>query len=153
MGRAGFYEIRSSKIRFGKDGRWYADDEPIVNERIASLLSRHLVREPDGTYAVRIGWDRAPVEVEDTPFVVTRVDGDGEKGFVLTLNDGTTEPLDPTTLRVGPDGALSCAVKGGAERARFLRGPHAEIASRIVPSEDGGYVLRISGREYRVDEA
>ena len=48
MARAGFTAISSGKITFGKDGRWYSDDEPIPNRAINRLFSRTLERERRG---------------------------------------------------------------------------------------------------------
>src|SRR5574342_103345 len=57
MARAGFYAIQNSEIRFGRDGRWYADGQPIANARIADLFSQHVQRRPDGGYMLRIAAD------------------------------------------------------------------------------------------------
>ena len=49
---------------------------------------------PDGRARLELGEDRAEVEIEDTPWVVTRVEGDPARGFMVVLNDDTREPLD-----------------------------------------------------------
>src|SRR5262245_26407050 len=101
MASAGFYAIESHTIRFGKDGRWYADGELITNERIAALFSRHVTRGDDGAFWLVVGDERARIEVEDTPFVVVRVDGDPESGFRVGLNDESSEPLAGHSLHLG----------------------------------------------------
>ena len=98
MARAGFTAISSGQITFGRDGRWYCDGEPITNRAICDLYSRTLIVAPDGTARLELGEDRASVRIEDTPWVVTQVDGDPGTGFAVVLNDGSREPLDPTTL-------------------------------------------------------
>src|SRR6185369_16553414 len=113
MAKAGFWAIESHTIRFGRDGRWYADDEPIANPRIADLFSRHIVRGDDGAWWLRIGDERAKIVVDDTPFVVTRVDGEPQSGFRITLNDGTSEPLAARSLTFGAHDVLYCDVKEG----------------------------------------
>ena len=143
MARAGFYEIRSSKLRFGRDGLWYADDEPIPNARIARLFSRHLVRLHDGSYHIEIGSDRAPVEIEDTPYVVRDVDREAGGGFSVELNDGTREPLTVDSLSVGAEHVFYCRVKNGTERARFLRPAYYQLSRFIEEKEPGHFVLRI----------
>ena len=72
MPGAGFYAIHTSKLAFRGDGRWYADDEPVVHERLARLFSRHVRRKPTGGYEIWID-DRyhADVDIEDTPYVVS----------------------------------------------------------------------------------
>jgi uncharacterized protein len=136
MARAGFWAIESHTIRFGKDGRWYADDEPIANRRIADLFSRHVTRGEDGEWWLVVGDERARIEVEDTPFVVARVDGDPSAGFTITLNDGSREPLAGATLRLGDDDVLYCDVKDGRYTARFLRPSQAELLG--YAEADGG---------------
>ncbi|MEW6270874.1 MAG: DUF1285 domain-containing protein [Thermodesulfobacteriota bacterium] len=142
MPKAGFWAIESKTIRFGRDGRWYADDEPIVNQRIADLFSRHVTRGEDGAWWLRIGDERAKIVVEDTPFVVSRVDGDPGTGFRITLNDGSTEPLAAGTLALGEGDVLYVDVKGGAYRARFLRPAQTELLGH-VEVERGRFVLRL----------
>jgi hypothetical protein len=146
MAGAGFYAIESHAIRFGKDGRWYADREPITNERIASLFSRHVTRGDDGAFWLIVGDERARIEVEDTPFVVVRIDGDPDRGFRLGLNDETSEPLAADSLRIGEDDVLYCDVKDGRYRARFLRPAQVELLSH-ARAEGDGFALPVgSGR-------
>jgi hypothetical protein len=144
MPKAGFWAIESRAIRFGRDGRWYADSEPIENPRIAALFSRHVKRADDGSWWLVVGDERARITVEDTPYVVTRVDGDPSSGFRVTLNDDSVEPLDGASLRLGDADVLYCAVKQGELRARFLRAAQAELLS-FVRSEGDGYVLPLPG--------
>jgi hypothetical protein len=142
MPKAGFWAIENNTIRFGRDGRWYADDEPIVNQRIADLFSRHVARAEDGSWWLRIGDERAKIVVEDTPFVVSRVDGDPTAGFRIGLNDGTSEPLDAGSLAFGDGDVLYASVKQGAHRARFLRAAQAELLGH-VELEGDRFLLRL----------
>jgi hypothetical protein len=149
MPRAGFYSISSSHITFGKDGRWYSDGEPIVNARIADLFSRQICRHPKGGYQLVMGEERARIHVEDTPYVVTAVYGTPDAGFDLALNDGSREPLDLATLTVGPDHALSCAVKHGRERARLLRPAYYQLVPFITESA-GTFTIEARGQRHRL---
>ena len=133
---AGFWSIESGEIRFGKDGRWYSDDEWIENPRIASLFSRHLLRAEDGCWWIVMGDEKAQVVIEDTPWVVTRVDGTPDTGFTLGLNDGSSEPLRPESLRLGPDHVLYGKAKDGQHPVRFLRAPQMELLAHA--GEDAG---------------
>ena len=124
MARAGFYAVESGKISFRRDGNWYSDDERIDNPRIALLFSRSIRQNPDGSYFLQVAEERAPITVEDTPYVVKAIEGDAPSGFTLVLNDDEREPLDPATLEVGADNVLYCRVKGGAvSRARSCAPP------------------------------
>jgi hypothetical protein len=152
MARGGFYAIHNSSIRFGRDGRWYADGEPIANPRIAALFSRSVERSPDGGYRLRIGDEQAPVVVDDTPFVVVRTDWAGEVAIV-ELNDGTRERLDPATLSATVDAVLYCRVKDGAERARFLRAAYYQLGERAVALDGETVGFRCGGRVWPVHGA
>ena len=147
MARAGFTAISSGRIRFGKDGLWYSDDEPIPNRAIRLLFSRTLRVLPDGRGRLELGEDRADVDIEDTPWVVTSVEGDPVRGFVLVLNDETREPLDPGSLHVGPEHVLYCRVKGGAHPARFLRPAYYQLMRHAVSGPGGEVVLPVAGRD------
>lgn len=150
MPTAGFFVSHVSRIRFGKDGEWYADDERITNRRIASLFSRCLRREADGRYAIRMADEHAVVEIEDTPFVITGVSRESAGTLAISLNDETSETLDPETLRVGRDNVLYARVKGGAEEARFLRPAYYQIAAFLSEPQPGRFVLELGGAVYVV---
>jgi hypothetical protein len=146
MPGAGFYAIHTSKLTFRSDGRWYADDEPVVHERLARLFSRYLRRTAAGGFEIWIDERyHADVEVEDTPYVVTMVDVDPAAGVSIDLNDGTTEALDPRTLQVGGNDVLYCRVKDGRERARFLRPAYYQLAHFIEETGPGRFALRCGG--------
>jgi uncharacterized protein len=143
MARAGFTSISSGKIRFGKDGRWYSDDEPIPNRAICRLFSRAMHVQPDGRGRLELGEDKADVIIEDTPWVVVGVEGGPRTGFALLLNDETRETLDPTSLRVGPEHVLYARVKGGAYEARFLRPAYYELMRHVETGPGGETVLPV----------
>lgn len=144
MPKAGFWAIETNVIRFGRDGRWYSDDEPIVNPRIADLFARHITRAEDGSWWLRIGDERAKIVVDDTLFVVTRVDGDPQRGFRITLNDRSTEDLAPSSLAFGDGDVLYCDVKSATYRARFLRAAQSELLGHVTANGDG-FVLPVPG--------
>jgi len=153
MARAGFYAVESGKISFRRDGNWYSDDERIDNPRIALLFSRSIRRNPDGSYYLQVAEERAAIAVEDTPYVVKSIEGDGERGFRLVLNDDEREELDPATLAVGADNVLYCRVKGGAERARFLRSAYYHLSPGFEADDRGGFAITMRGRRYPLRSA
>jgi hypothetical protein len=150
MPHAGFYPIESHHICFGRDGEWYSDGQRIDNRRIAQLFSRCVRKDPRGGFLLQMGDERAPLEVEDTPFVVRQIDGDPERGFTLSLNDETEEELDPSTLRSGPDNAFICRVKGGEFEARLLRPAYYRLATWTKPADGGTFLLPVGGRDYPI---
>ncbi len=154
MAGAGFYAIHTSRLTFRCDGRWYADDEPVVHERLARLFSRYLRRKAGGGYEIWIDERyHADVEIEDTPYVVTGVSAEDAGRFIIDLNDGSAELLDPEGLHTGADNVLYCRVKGGEERARFLRPAYYQLADWIEESEGGGFRLRCGEQVYPIERA
>jgi hypothetical protein len=150
MSRSGFYAIQNSEIRFGRDGRWYADGQVIANPRIADLFAQHVCRRPDGGYMLRIADEQAPIVVEDTPYVVTGAELASDGTVWIELNDRSREALDPRTLRLGDDDVLYCHVKQHGEPARFLRPAYYQIARHIVPTGPGTFVCRLPGGDYPI---
>ena len=153
MARAGFTAISSGKIKFGKDGRWYSDDELIPNRAIGRLFSRALQVLPDGRARLELGEDRADVIIEDTPWVVTAVEGSPQQGFTIVLNDETREPLDARTLRIGAEHVLYCRVKGGAHEARWLRPAYYDLMRHAETGPGAEVVLPVGGRRIRLAAA
>lgn len=150
MARAGFYTVESGKLSFRRDGHWYTDEERIENPRIAMLFSRSIRQNPDGSFYLQVGDERAAIAIEDTPYVVTTVEGDDANGFVVVTNDGEREALDPSTLAVGRDDVLYCRVKAGQARARFLRSAYYHLSDNFVAENNGGFSLLVAGRHYPV---
>jgi hypothetical protein len=144
MPRAGFTAIHAGRIRFGKDGRWYCDDDVIANRAICRLYARAMTVGDDGVARLQLGEDRAVVDVEDTPWVVRMVERTPNGGYVVVLNDESTEPLDPRTLRVA-DHVLYCRVKGGRHEVRFLRPAQYELARHADVDASGRLVLDVEG--------
>ncbi len=152
MSKAGFWAIDPTrKISFGKDGWWYANDERIHNRRINILFSQHLRKTPAGTYEIAIGWDKVTVEIDDAPYVVTRVTGDATQGLTLRLNDESEELLDPTTLSIGQENVLYCWVKGQEHTARFSRPAYYQLAAYVQQdTATGAFLLRLGNTTYTI---
>jgi len=150
MARAGFYAVESGKISFRRDGNWYSDEDRIDNARIALLFSRSIKRNPDGSYFLQVGDERASITVEDTPYVVKSIDGSPQRGFVIKLNDDETEPLDPSTLEIGSDNVLYCQARNKTFRARFLRPAYYELSRYFEPDRTGGFSISVGGKRYQI---
>ena len=152
MAQAGFWAVSSGKISFRGDGRWYSDDEPINNGRIAKLFSRCLKQTDDGRWQIAMADERAFVDVHDTPWVVTGVSGNRSDGFTVRLNDDSEEPLDPATLTVGDANVLYTRVKDGRYPARFLRPAYYQLAPAIS-ERDGRFLLEAGNRTHEIRSA
>ena len=127
--RGGFYAIHNSEIRFGRDGRWYADGQLIANPRIADLFSQHVCRRPDGGYMLRIADEQAPIVVEDTPYVVTGAEL-GPDGAVVDRAQRPQPRARSTRARCASATTTSstAASRRAPEPARFLRPAYYQLA-------------------------
>jgi uncharacterized protein len=153
MPRAGFYAVESGKISFRRDGNWYSDEERIDNPRIALLFSQSIKRNPDGSYFLQVAEERAPITVEDTPYVVKGIEDDGKGGFMLILNDDTREAMDPASLAIGADNVLYARVKDGKYRARFLRPAYYHLSANFESDGAGRFFVQIGGHRYPLKSA
>jgi hypothetical protein len=106
--------------------------------------------DEDGTYYLLVDGKKCQLEVADTFFVITRVEKDNEN-VILTLSDGATQKLDPTSLYIGRDDVLYCQVREGSFPARFQRAAYYQIA-KWVEKTDNGFALNVGGRLYNLAE-
>jgi len=142
MTKAGFWAIGGARLSFRKDGKWYADDEVIANRRIAELFSKHVRRDGNAGWVIDIDIDRQPCEVEDTPLVVTSINGDPASGIRLRVNDGRVDVLAPGTLSLSEDNVLYCRLDRGERgemEARFLRPAYYQFTAYMEEDERGPY--------------
>jgi hypothetical protein len=134
------------RLRIDRDGDWYDDDVEITHPGILANLRAGLRRDAAGHFIqTRV---RIPVEVEDAPFVVTRVKRVGE-ALRAWLNDGTEFTLDPATIQIGADDVPRATVKDGALVARFSRAAAFQLLA-LTDLDEGGRreVLRLGGRAH-----
>lgn len=150
MARAGFYPVESGKISFRHDGNWYSDEERIDNQRIALLFSKSIRRDKHGSYYLQVADERALIAVEDTPYVVKKVEEDGRGGFLITTNDEASEALDPSTLEIGDHDVLYCRVKGNEYRARFLRTAYYHLADHFMSDDGESFGIIVADRRYPI---
>ena len=61
------------RLRIDRDGAWFHDDAEVTHAGILANLCDNLRVDVEGHY-LQIGPVRVPVEVEDAPFVVERVE-------------------------------------------------------------------------------
>jgi hypothetical protein len=134
------------RLRIARDGDWYDGEVQITHPGILANLRGNLRRDAGGHFIqTRV---RIPVEVEDLPWVITRLEL-RTGALWAQVNDGTEERIDPASIRLGPDHAPSCAVKGGAFAARFDRAAAYQLlalADYDEAAERG--TLRVGGRAY-----
>jgi len=139
-------EWKLPRLRIDVDGDWFDDDVKITHAGILANLRSTLRHDAQGYFIqTRV---RIPVEVEDAPFVVARIERRGETLHAF-LTDGTDADVDPATLRLGPDDVPYCAVKGGAFEARVSRAAAFQLLGLADYDESTGRgALRLGGRDY-----
>jgi hypothetical protein len=137
-----------SGLSIDDEGRFRHRGQPITHARTLEALWRSLSRRPDGRYQVQIGREVALVEVAHAPYGVRGATPEAG-GLLLHLTDGTTERLDPATLRLGGDGVLHCLAKGD-HRARFQRSAQASLGALLEEPAPGRFQLRLGDRSWPV---
>jgi hypothetical protein len=139
-------------IYIDKDGKWFHNGAEMINRGIVLDFYSHLTIDDSGIYIIKRGNETCYVEVEDAPFIVTRVDFAGADGKVervrLSLIDETHETLEPETLIIGEGNILYCTIKQGLFRARFSRAAYYQLASRIKEEGDKYYLPLNNKRNY-----
>lgn len=106
------------RLTITRDGAWLHDDVEVTHAGILANLWSNLRVDAGGLHLV-VGRHRIPVGAEDAPFVVVRLEREGER-LVATLVDGTREALDPGALALRGD-VPYVRVKDGRFAARFSR--------------------------------
>ena len=116
-----FRFTRESKIRIDVDGYLWHEGERVVHDGLAKALASWIeVDAASDRYILRNALDWCFITVDDAPLVVRSVHV-GDAGAVLELSDGTSEALDPASLRIDGHDVPYCDVKGGRLPARFSR--------------------------------
>jgi hypothetical protein len=111
--------LTSGTFRIDRDGAWHHEGVEVTHPGVLRNLFANLRVEGDAHY-LAIGPARVPVAVEDTPFVVVRVEVEAGTGRAdIRLTDGSTEPLAVDTLVLDARGVPYCRVKEGRFRARL----------------------------------
>jgi len=132
----------NASLFLDKEGRWFHEGVEITHIRTCLLFSKNLERDRVGNYSVRVGSESAEVVVEDVPYIVRSVTiQEGPDGlptdYILHLNDETQEFLALGSLAVSTQNVMYCQVKGGSERARFLRAAYYQICVPLQCDEKG----------------
>jgi hypothetical protein len=135
------------RLRIDRDGGWLHEGEEVTHEGILSSLRQGL--QVDGTgYFLQIGPVRVPVEVEDAPYAVVRLETD-DNGFAVWLNDGSREALDPASLRLRQGDVPYCRVKDGRFEARFSRAAAWQLLQHVEAESQGAPpALTVGGTRY-----
>lgn len=128
---------RETTIRVDPQGVFWHDGQQVTHPGLARAFASWVDVDPEsGRYVLRNSINWAFITVEDAPLVVRAVG----PGLALALSDGTTEPLDPTTLRLEPDDVPYCTVRRGTLPARFLPGAAFALLDQLRFDGESAYV-------------
>ncbi|HVH44661.1 MAG TPA: hypothetical protein VM925_20045 [Labilithrix sp.] len=152
---------RESTLRLDAEGRFLHDETPVEHPKLAAALHTWIARHPDdGRYILTNGYDWTYFKVDDVPFFVRSVRAENPEGSaasgdaILVLSDGTEEPLDPSTLRVGARGDLYLTVKretkdrekGGPFDAKMTQFAQTQLGPFLTEEGDGVVLATKRGR-------
>jgi hypothetical protein len=127
---------RESTLVQDREGRFTHDGAPIDHAALERALRSWIARHPDdGRLILTNGYDWCYFRAEGAPFIVDALRLDPGGPVTLHLFDDTEERLDPTTLSIGPEGAVYARVKGGLFDARFSRHAQTQLAPLLVEAE------------------
>ncbi len=136
-------------FRIDRDGVWRHEGQEVTHPGVLRNLYANLRVDGQGHY-LQVGPARIPVEVEDAPFVVIRVEvpsWDNPGSLRVYLSGGSEESLDPAGLWLGAHGAPYCRVTGGRFVARFSVAAWLQLAEAVEEEAGGGGpVLVLGGR-------
>ena len=142
--------ISPCMIYIDKNGKWFHKG---IHKGIINEFYRDLSVDSSGKYLIIRGQEKCYLEVEDTPFIINRVEFDNtettEARIVLYLIDDTREDLDADTLRVGSENVLYCMVKNNTFKARFGRAAYYQLAS-LIKEEGDKYYLPLNDKKYYI---
>lgn len=147
----------SGDIHVDCEGDWFYQGNRITREDILELFYDHLQTSANNSYVIVWEQQRCALRVDDTPFVITRVDRRSAGGatgeqFLLTLKHvSAPEVLDPGSLWVGKNHVLYARIRSGLFIARFSRPGYYQMAVWI--QEDpatGQFFLEANGERHRI---
>jgi uncharacterized protein len=139
------------------EGDWFYQGNKIIREDILAFFYDHLECAADNSYSVAWEGQRCDLKVDDTPFVITRVDRvsspeGGRDLFSLAIKHvSPPEILDPESLWVGKDNVLYGRVRSARFPARFSRPAYYQMAEWIQENPvTGEFFLEINDERYPV---
>jgi hypothetical protein len=141
---------RETKIRRDARGHWFDGQDRISHPNLTRSFDSWVDRAEDGRFCLSNSINWAYVEIEGPAYFVKDVEV-SDRGIVLLLSGERREPLDPASLRQGPEGALWCAVREGRCPARFDNHAVSKMSDSVGEDEEGVYVF-VGGQKARPPE-
>jgi uncharacterized protein len=136
-------------FRIDRDGVWRHEGQEVTHPGVLRNLYDNLRAEGEAHY-LQVGPRQIAVDVDDAPFVVTRVEnlpesGDSGSSLRIHLSDGSVEPLDPADAWIGPNDAPYCRVKARRFVARFAVAAWLQLAGFVEEEAGTGRLTLVLG--------
>ena len=140
-------------IKVDAEGNWFYEDRPIIRKDIIELFYENLEYDPENGFWIKWHGERCKLDVEDTPFIITRVDrvrdGSFEKILAHFKHLKRSEELDLSTLFADKNNVLHCRIKNGEVPARFSRPAYYQLAA-WVEEDDKGFFIKLNDKKYYI---
>ena len=134
----------SGAFRIDREGTWCHEGVEVTHPGVLRNLFANLREDAEG-YHLQTGPRRVPVQVDDAPFIVVRVETPESGAIRAHLTDGNEELLDPATIVLDPRGVPYCRVKGGRFRARFSVAAWLQLAEWVQVDPAGADPILVLG--------
>ncbi len=147
----------SCDIKIDKEGTWYYRGAHMFRKDILCIFFENLKIDECGKYLIELGEEICYLDVEDTAFVVAAVYKNKQEGNIkdqidVLLTDDSLERLDLSTLHVGKDNVLYCAVKNRKFPARFSRNSYYQLAQFIEQEEkENCFFISLNDEKYCIN--
>lgn len=128
---------RETSIRRDRGGRWFDGEIPIEHPGLIASFDAWIDRAPDGRFCLSNDINWAFVAIDGAPYFVRSLN---LADMTVELSGGGREPLDLDSLRVGPDDALWCDVRGGRVPAVFDNHAATQLAPLLSEDDEGPYL-------------
>ena len=132
-------------LRIAADGGWWHQGAPIKRHNLVTLFARQLVREDDGRYWLVTPVERGIIEVDDLPFVATRLEIAGagtDQKLTLTTNLGESVTLGTDHPLVIDQEKPAVHIRTNLY-ARIARPIYYELVNLGVPAADNPDMLGV----------
>lgn len=133
-------------LRIDRDGGWHYRGSPIARLPLVKLFASVLRRAEDGSYWLVTPGEQGRIEVEDVPFTLVELQGEGEAGgrqLRFRTNLDQWVPLDAAhPMRLGEAGVPYILVRDGLE-GRVARSVYYELMDLAVPDPEHADVIGV----------
>ena len=132
-------------LRIAADGGWWHQGAPIKRHNLVTLFARQLVRADDGRYWLVTPAEKGIIEVDDLPFIATRLNVTGtgqDQRLSITTNLDESVTLGRTHPLVIDNEKPAVLIRNNLY-ARITRPVYYELVNLGVPAADNPDVIGV----------